>query len=126
MVSLFRCLHNVTHNCANPNDTDKNFLDFANKHSFYEDDNDKHLLIPVYSGIKPSMGSEFILNALISLEIFSTEWELLLNETLRGCFRNAKFICEEYDPNSLQSYLNYFMNFFQQSSCVVSKGSTYY
>ena len=104
MFSLFRCLHNVTHNCANPNDTDRNFLDFAKKHLFYDNENDKNLLIPVYSGIKPSMGSEFILNALISLERFSTEWELLLNDTLRGCFRNAKLIGEEDDPESLQSH----------------------
>ena len=92
MVSLFRHLHNVTQNCANINNTDQNFLDFSNKYLFYDHDNDDHLPIPVYSGIKPSMGTEFILGALLSFGIFSTEIELLLNCTLRGCFRNAKLI----------------------------------
>ena len=58
MVSLFCHLHHVTQNFANiNNNTDQNFLDFANKHLFYDDKDDEHLTIPVYSGIKPSMGS---------------------------------------------------------------------
>ena len=56
MVSLFRHLHHVTQNYANLNNTDQIFLCFANKHIFYDDDDDDHLPIPVYSGIKPSMG----------------------------------------------------------------------
>ena len=56
MVSLFRHLHNVTQNCANINNTDQIFLDFSKKHLFYDDDDDGHLPIPVYSGIKPSTG----------------------------------------------------------------------
>ena len=57
-----------------------------------------HSPIPVYIGIKPSMGTEFILSKLLSLVIFSIDCELLLNDTQRGCFRNAKLIWEEYDP----------------------------
>ena len=56
IVSLFCHLHLVTNNCANLNNTDQNFLDFANKHLFYDDDDDEHLPILLYSGIKPSMG----------------------------------------------------------------------
>ena len=56
MVSLFLHLHHVTQNCANINNTDQNFPDFTNKHLFYDNSRDEHLLIPVYSGIKPSMG----------------------------------------------------------------------
>ena len=55
MFSLFRHLHRVTQNLANINNTDQNFPDFANKHLFYNDDDDEHLPIPVYSGIKTSM-----------------------------------------------------------------------
>ena len=55
MVSLFRHLHHVTQNCANLNNTDQTFPDFANKHIFYDDDDNEKLPIPVYSGIKPSM-----------------------------------------------------------------------
>ena len=57
MVSLFYHLYHVTQNCANLNNTDQMFLGFANKHLFYDDDEDNdHLPITVYSGIKPSMG----------------------------------------------------------------------
>ena len=101
MVSLFRHLHHVTQNCANINNTDHIFLDISNRHIFYNDDDDEHLPIPVYSGIKPSMGTEFILNKLLSLRRFSTERKLLLNGTLRGCFCNSKLIGEEDDPEYL-------------------------
>ena len=93
-VSLFRHLHHVTQNCANLNNTDQNFSPFTNKHLFYDNDDDEHLLIPVYSGIKPSMVTEFIFDTLLSLGRFPTERKLLLNDTLRGIFRNAKFIRE--------------------------------
>ena len=61
MVSLFRQLHHVTQKCANIDNTDQIFLDFSNKHLFYDDDDDEYLPIPVYSGIKPSTVPEFIL-----------------------------------------------------------------
>ena len=98
MVSLFRHLYHVTQNCANLNNTDQIFLHLAKKHIFYYDDEYEHLPIPVYSGIKHSMGPAFILNALLSLGRFSTEREILLNDTLRGCFHNSKLIGEEDDP----------------------------
>ena len=40
MILLFHYLHHVTQNCANINNTDQIFLDFANKHLFYGDDED--------------------------------------------------------------------------------------
>ena len=43
---------------------------------------------------------------------FSTERGLLLNDTLKGCFCNAKLIGEEDDPESLQNYSNQVMNIF--------------
>ena len=107
MVKLFRHLHNVTQNCSNLNNTDQIFLDFSNKHLFYDDNDDEHLPISVYSGIKISMGSGFILNTLLSLGIFSTERELILNDTLRGFFRNAKLISEEDNSKSLHNYSNH-------------------
>ena len=56
MVSLFFHLYHVTQSFENLNNTEQIFLDFASKHLFYENDDDEHLPIPVYSGIKPSMG----------------------------------------------------------------------
>ena len=64
------------------------------------------------------MGPEFILNILLSLGRFSTERELLLNDTLRGCFCNAKFIREEDDPESLKNYSNQVMNIFVNNQLV--------
>ena len=101
MVSLFQNLHYATLNCANLNNTDQIFPDFANKHVFYDDDNNYHLNFPLYSCIKHSMETEFILIPLLSLGRFSTERKLLLNGTLRGCFCNSKLIGEEDDPEYL-------------------------
>ena len=50
--------------------------------------------------------------------IFSTESELLLNDTLRCRFRTVKFIGEEYDPESLQNYSNQVMNIFANNQLV--------
>ena len=58
------------------------------------------------------MGPEFILNTLLSLGRFFTEHEFILNDTLRGCFRNSKLIGVEDDPESLQNYSNQVMNTF--------------
>ena len=64
------------------------------------------------------MGPEFILNVLLSLGRFSTERKLLLNDTLRGCFLNAKFIGEEDYPESLQNNSNQVMNNFVNNQLV--------
>ena len=77
MVSLFCHLYHVTQNFSNLNNTDQIFLDFTNKHLFYDDDNDDDLPIPVYSGIKTSMRPELILNRLLSLGRFSIGCKLL-------------------------------------------------
>ena len=72
------------------------------------------------------MGPEFILITLLSLGRFSTERIILLNDTLRGCFCNAKFIGEEDDPESLQNYSSQVMNIFVNNQLVsFSKWSTY-
>ena len=58
------------------------------------------------------MGTKFTLKTLLSLGRFSTEGELVLYDTLRGCFCNYKLIGEEDDPESLQNYSNQVMNIF--------------
>ena len=126
MVSLFCHLHHVTQNCANINNTDQFFFDFTNKHLFYDDDNDNHLPSLVYSRIKHSTGTGLILNTFLSLGRFYTEHKLILNDTLRGCFRNEKLIGEEDDLESLQNYSNQVMNILVNNQLVFStKWSTY-
>ena len=70
MVSLFRHLHHVTQNCASINNTDQIFPNFSKKHLFYNYDNDEHLPIPLHSGIKPSVGTEFFQYLIILGNIF--------------------------------------------------------
>ena len=106
----------VFETCANINNIDQIFPDFANKHVFNYDDDDENLTIKVYSVIKPSMGPEFILNQLLSLGRFFAERKLLLNDTLRGFSRNSSLIAEEDDPKYLQNYSNQVMNIFPKSS----------
>ena len=65
------------------------------------------------------MGTEFILNNLLSLGIFYTERKLILNDTIRGCFRNSKLIGEEDDPEYLQSYSNQVINIFVNNQLVL-------
>ena len=64
------------------------------------------------------MGLENILNTLLSLGIFSTERKLLLNDTIRGCFRNSRLISEEDDPKYLQNYSNQVMNIFVNNQLI--------
>ena len=49
---------------------------------------------------------------------FSTERELLLNDTLIGCFCNSRLIGEEDDPESMHNYSNQFMNIFVNNQLV--------
>ena len=56
------------------------------------------------------MRPEFILNTLLSLERFSTERIILLDDTLSDCFFNTKLIGEEDDPDFLQNYSNQVIN----------------
>ena len=119
MVSLFRYLHHVTNNCANINNTDQIFHDFANKHLLFDDVNYEHLPIPVYLCIKPSVWTEFILNILSSLGRFSKERDLLFNETVRCWFCNAKLIWEEYDTESLKNSSDQVMNIFVNNQLVL-------
>ena len=71
-----------------------------------EDSDYDHLPIPVYSYIKPTMGTQFILHLLLSMGHFSTEIDLTLNETLRESFRYANLIGPLDDEESLQQYSN--------------------
>ena len=126
MVSLIRHLHHITQIFANINNNDQIFLDFKNKHIFYNDDDHGHSPIPVYSDIKTSMGPEFILNTLLYLGRFSTEQELFLKDTLIGCFSNEKLISEEDDPEYLQNYSKTSHEYFcQLSAYIFSKSSKY-
>ena len=61
-------------------------LDFAEK-SLLFDDGCKHLIIPLFSYVKPTLGPRFILHLLLSLGHFETELDLLLKPSLRDSLR---------------------------------------
>ena len=75
-------------------------------HLVYDDLLEQHLPIPVYSYIRPDMGTQFLLHILLSLGRFITEIDLIQHESFRESFRYAKFIGIEDDDNSLQQYSN--------------------
>ena len=49
----------------------------------YNDDHEDHLPIPVFSYIRPTMGTQFILHLLLSLGHFSTEIDLLVHPNIK-------------------------------------------
>ena len=84
---------------------------FIKKYILHEDDL-RHLPIPVFSYIKPTMGPRFILHIMLSLGEFDTELDLILHPTLRDSLRYSKLIGENNDEDSLQSYSNNLMKKF--------------
>ena len=77
-----------------------------------------HLPIPVFSYIKPTMGTQFILHLLLSMGHFSTEYDLTLHENLRESFRHAHLIGPENDQESLQRYSNQLLRRFIEEQLV--------
>ena len=83
-----------------------------------EDTNNIHLPIPVFSYIKPTMGTQFLLHLLLSMGHFSTEIDLTLHENLRESFRYAKLIGPDDDEESLQTYSNNLLKRFIEEQLV--------
>ena len=73
---------------------------------FIEDEGIRHLPVPVFTCIKPTMGIRFILHILISLGYFETEADLILHMSLRKSLRYAKLIGVSEDEESLKKYSN--------------------
>ena len=86
-------------------------------HFVYNDEAELHLPIPVYSYIRPDMGTQFILHVLLSLGRFSTEIDLLQHATLRDSFQYTKLIGHHNDVYSLEQLSNkMFTNFIENQS----------
>ena len=64
----------------------------------------KHLPIPVFSCIKPTMGFKFILHLLLLMGHFCLEHDLLHCGTLRESFRYAKLIGDSNEEEDLKQY----------------------
>ena len=93
-------------NIINPNvlnNEEKKRLKFF-KEEILNEDNKRHLSIPVYSYVRPTVGSQFILHILLSLGHFVTEVDLLLHATIRESLLYEKLIGPSNDTGELQKY----------------------
>jgi len=73
------------------NQRDHDDWNFISSEIIYDDKKMK-LPIPVYSYIKPHMGTNFLLHILLSLGHFQTELDLILHQNIKESFRYAKHI----------------------------------
>lgn len=86
-------------------ETDHELWAFMNNGILHDDDL-RHLPIPVFSYVRPTMGPRFILHLMLSMGEFDTELDLILHRTLRDSLRYAKLIGLNDDEDSLQEYAN--------------------
>ena len=106
MINLFNEIHSHYEDRNVTAVVDEAFGIHLEKDLIYYDPNLDHLPIPVYSYIKPTMGTQFILHLLLSMGHFSTEIDLTLHPSLRESFRSSHLIGPLNDVESLQQYSN--------------------
>ena len=66
------------------------------------EDTARHLPVPVYLFINPTMNTRFLLHLLLSMGHYETEYDMILHPTLRESFKYAKLIGAEVDEESLK------------------------
>lgn len=113
MVALFQRMNQLL---LNGHELDKDNIDERYDALFYkfmmanliQDDSRMcaHLLIPVFSYIKPTTGFQFIHHVLLSIGCFDTEVDLILHPGLREAFCYAKLIRSSNERNDLERYSN--------------------
>ena len=102
---IYHMMKEIYNVIVHPNNVeDEEFITHATRYLIYNDDEEEHLPIPVYSYIRPTMGTQFILHILLSLGRYTTEIDLILQPSLRDSFRYAKLIGSEDNIESLQKY----------------------
>ena len=84
----------------------------------YNDEAEFNLLIPIYSYIRPDMGTQFILHILLSLDLFLTEIDLLQYVSLRDSFRNKKLIGRHNDIYYLEQSSNKIFTYFIENQLI--------
>lgn len=123
MFSVFRRIFSVYgRNIAELSESDRNFFEFAQKNLVF-DDGDRHLPIPVYSFMKPTMGPQFLHHVLLSMGRFQTELDLILQPSIRKSFEVARLIGDLDDPDSLEEYSDALLNqFIRKQLCFYPNG----
>ena len=106
MLTLFKDIiriYELKENGSEMTDTDKIKFRFMESSLIY-DDSERHLPIPVFSFIKPHMGTRFLLHIMLSMGKFDTEYDLNLHCSLRESLRYASLIGPNNDRESLERY----------------------
>ena len=85
---------------------ENSFIQFTDQNFLFDDSTEEHLPIPVFSYVRPTFGTQFILHILLSLGRYVTEIDLLHQVSLKESFRYAKLIGQNNDEDSLQLYSN--------------------
>ena len=85
---------------------ENSFIQFKNRNFLFDDSTEEHLPIPVFSYVRPTFGTQFILNILLSLVRYVTEIDILHQVSLKELFRYAKLIGQNNDEDSLKIYSN--------------------
>ncbi|MGB0404839.1 MAG: hypothetical protein ACPGDB_01450, partial [Fusobacterium sp.] len=87
-------------------------------------DSERHLPIPVFSFIKPTMGHRFILHILLSMGHYETELDLLLHRNLKNALRYAKLIGPSDNKSDLEYYSNQLQKKFIEEQLVYFPNSS--
>ena len=92
-------------------DTEEDFhmWNFMEENLLYNDGK-RHLPILVFSFVRPTLGPQFILHILLSMDQFETEIDMILHPTLRESLRYAKLIGPLDDEDSLKVYSSQFLS----------------
>ena len=83
-----------------------------------------HLPVPVYSYLKPTNATRFLLHLELSLGHFSTEYDLILHRTIRESLRYCKLIGANNDEDSLKLYSRELLRKYIEKQLVYFPNST--
>ena len=99
--AIYQLFLDIDDTLSNPT-INESFATFINEYLLFQEE--RHLPIPVYLYICPSMPHQFILHILLSFGRFATEIDLIQHSSLRKAFRYAKLIGMNEDDESLLKY----------------------
>jgi hypothetical protein len=126
MIDLFRDINNIIikHNTDDTMDEDKQkFYTHVNENLIYKNKVKLHLLIPVFSHLRPTMGAQFVNHILLSMGRFGTEIDLRIHPTIRDSLIYAKLVTNTSDAIILENnssilcnqYINDHVQYFPNS-----------
>ena len=92
---------------------------FIQENLLYDDEH-RHLPIPVFSYVKPTLEPRFMLHILLSMGQFETDIDLILHQSLRESLRYAQLIGPLDDEQSLRQYAHELLKRFIEEQLMFS------